>query len=58
MKKPMILVLTKADLVPKEVVEKWIVYFKNKFPSLEVISVNSFNKYKVDLGAAGMVKEN
>lgn len=53
----MILVLTKADLVPKQVVEKWMVYFKSKFPSLEVISVNSFNKYKVDLGATGNNKK-
>jgi ribosome biogenesis GTPase A len=57
LKKPMILVLTKADLVPIHVVEKWIAYFKNTFPSLEVISVNSFNKYKVDLGTAGKKKK-
>lgn len=35
-KKPLILVLTKADLVPEELVKKWVDYFKTNFPHIRV----------------------
>jgi len=57
MKKPMILVLTKADLVPATQVEAWLKYFCDKFPSLKVASVNSFNRFKVDLATGKRRKQ-
>jgi len=48
-KKPIILVLTKADLVSQETVNKWIQFFKTNFPTVQVALVNPFKKYKVDL---------
>lgn len=57
LKKPMILVLTKTDLVKPPVVEQWVEYFKGTFPALEVVAVHPFSKFKVDLGSAGKKKK-
>jgi len=57
MKKPLILVLTKADLVPADLVQQWTKYFHEKFPDLIVTSVNSFTRFKVDL-ASGKRRRN
>nr|XP_039263931.1 guanine nucleotide-binding protein-like 1 [Styela clava] len=43
-KKPLILVLNKIDLVPAPVVIAWKKYFENKFPELHVITFTSFPK--------------
>jgi hypothetical protein len=42
LKKPMILVLNKIDLIPNEVVNEWITYFHRRYPSLHVIPFTSF----------------
>ncbi len=33
-RKKLVLVLNKIDLVPREVVEKWLVYLRNEFPTI------------------------
>ena len=33
-RKKLVLVLNKIDLVPKEIVEKWVKYLRNEFPTL------------------------
>lgn len=44
LKKPLILVLTKADLVPTDNVVKWTQYFTDTFPGLHVVSYCSFER--------------
>jgi ribosome biogenesis GTPase A len=42
LKKPLILVLTKVDLVPTENVVKWTQYFTDSFPGLYICSYTSY----------------
>ena len=56
-KKTLVLVLTKADLVPPELVEKWIAYFKQHFPNMHIVSVNSMVKFETDLTKCGSKKK-
>lgn len=48
MKKPMILVLTKVDLVPTSNVVKWTQYFTDTFPGLFVCSYTSYERRSED----------
>ena len=48
MKKPMILVLTKVDLVPTENVVKWTQFFTDTFPGLYVCSYTSYEIKSAD----------
>ena len=44
MKKPLILVLTKCDLVPTDNVVKWTQFFTDNFPGLYVVSYTSYER--------------
>ncbi|EGC38867.1 hypothetical protein DICPUDRAFT_148454 [Dictyostelium purpureum] len=46
LKKPMILVLNKTDLVNKRIIEAWINYFTKNYPSLKVICFSSFASFE------------
>lgn len=48
LKKPLILVLTKIDLVPNSHIEVWTKYFTQTFPSLHVTSYCSYEQKKND----------
>eukprot|EP01090_Pellita_catalonica_P020729 TRINITY_DN7537_c0_g1_i1.p1 TRINITY_DN7537_c0_g1~~TRINITY_DN7537_c0_g1_i1.p1 ORF type:complete len:412 (-),score=68.66 TRINITY_DN7537_c0_g1_i1:647-1855(-) len=43
---PMVIVLNKIDLVPKQVLESWVAYFKNEFPNVHVVIFSSFPNYQ------------
>uniref|UniRef100_A0A6B2L127 Guanine nucleotide-binding protein-like 1 n=1 Tax=Arcella intermedia TaxID=1963864 RepID=A0A6B2L127_9EUKA len=43
MNKPLVLVLTKTDLVPEKQVRAWLTYFRNKFPGLMTTFVRSYD---------------
>jgi ribosome biogenesis GTPase A len=42
LKKPIILVLNKADIVDKHIVDQWVTYLMEKFPSLKIVCFSSF----------------
>lgn len=44
MRLKVIIVLTKADIVPKEIVESWKVYLKQLYPRWEVVATESYAK--------------
>lgn len=47
LKKNMIMVLNKIDLVPAHVVLAWKHYFKKQFPTLHIITFTSFPAYNL-----------
>ena len=55
LKKPMILVLTKVDLVPTQNVVKWTQYFTDTFPGLYVCSYTSYERKSADEEASWSV---
>ncbi|KYQ96922.1 guanine nucleotide binding protein 1 [Tieghemostelium lacteum] len=46
LKKPMVLVLNKIDLVDRRIVDSWIDYFKSQYPHLSIISFSSFTAHQ------------
>lgn len=42
LKKPIILVLNKADIVDKNIVDQWEAYLMDKYPSLKIVRFSSF----------------
>lgn len=59
LKKPLILILTKADLVPRENIRIWKEFFATNFPQLKVVAFLSFDKgesesqERITIGAKG-----
>jgi len=47
LKKKMILVINKVDLVPPPVVAAWVEYFKKRYPQLHVLMFTSFPEYNL-----------
>eukprot|EP01133_Synstelium_polycarpum_P015303 gene15303-18123_t len=47
-KKPMLLVLNKVDLVDRKIVDAWIDYFTREYPSLKIICFSSFRPINDD----------
>lgn len=45
LKKPLILVLNKCDLVPKEREIQWEKWFNEHYPKLHIVKFSSYNKY-------------
>lgn len=48
LRKPMVLVLNKIDLLPADVVQAWIAYFHRKYPKLFVVPFTSFPGERAD----------
>jgi ribosome biogenesis GTPase A len=48
LKKPLVLVLTKVDLVPAENVHRWMKFFEENFPGLRVTPFASYEKKDSD----------
>ena len=48
LKKPMILVMSKQDLVDNKTIRSWKKYFKSHFPDMNVVSFNSFQTANKD----------
>src|SRR3989338_5186832 len=42
LKKPMILVLNKTDLIPHEIVTEWLEYFRTRYPELKVVPFSCY----------------
>lgn len=53
LKKPLILVLNKIDLVPANVIAAWTEYFKNLYPKLQIVWFTAFPRdvRKIDFGS-------
>jgi len=50
-KKPIMLVLNKIDLVPGDVLQRWVTYFEERYPLLKVVCFTSYpNEETVTLG--------
>jgi len=56
LQKPLVLVITKTDLVPESVVNLWTLYFRKNFPGLLVTATRSFERDSVGEIAMGKAR--
>ena len=52
--KPMVLILNKTDLVPSEIVDEWVAYFRTTYPRLKVVAFSNYPREQGDLHLQGL----